>query len=447
MKKMIAVLLVLTTLLVGCGQNTNNNDDSSTTTKKSNKTEQDASKNQSNDNNKKADDQSKKDDAKDTTEAPFHIGVVTGTVSQAEDEQRGTEAMIEKYGNAKDGGYISHKNYPDNFGAEQETTIQQIVSFADDPKMKVVVVNQAVPGTAAAFKQIKEKRSDILCFAGNSQEDPNLIERVADLVIDPDNVTRGYLIPKAAQKMGAKAFVHVSFPRHMSIELLSLRKDIMEATCDKLGIKFSMETAPDPTSDVGVPGAQNFILEQMPAWVNKYGADTAFFATNDAHTEPMLIKISELGAIFVEQDLPSPILGYPGALGIDLKDEAGDWPKILSKVEEAVVEKGGKDRMGTWAYSFGFTTTEMLIELGKQAVEGKADFTKKEDIKRVYEEFTPGCEWGTSWYVDRTNGTERKNHCLVFQDTYVMGKGYLKMTEEEIPDIYKMLDEYKAKKK
>ena len=46
--------------------------------------------------------------------------------------------MIKKYGDAKEGGLIVHKNYPDNFSAEQETTIQQIVSLADDPKLKVM---------------------------------------------------------------------------------------------------------------------------------------------------------------------------------------------------------------------------------------------------------------------------------------------------------------------
>lgn len=383
---------------------------------------------------------------KDGEEAPFHIGICTGTVSQAEDEQRGAESMLAKYGDAKDGGYITLKNYPDNYAAEQETTIQQIVSFADDPLMKVVVVNQGPPGTAAAFKQIKEKRPDILCFVGNSQEEPNLIEGVADLIVDPDNVTRGYLIPLAAKKMGAKKFIHVTFPRHMSVELLSLRKDIMEATCDKIGIEFVMETAPDPMSDVGVPGAQNFILEQMPAWVKQYGQDTAFFATNDAHTEPMLLKVAELGAYFVEQDLPSPILGYPGALGIDVKDAAGDWPEILKRVENKVVDMGAAGHMGLWAFSFGFSTTQTLAEIGKRTVEGTADYKKTEDYKKVIEEFTPGAEWGVSTYVDRVSGEEKKNHYLTLQDTYVLGKGYLGMTKEEVPDIYKMLDEFQNKK-
>lgn len=379
-------------------------------------------------------------------ETDFHIGVVTGTVSQSEDEQRGTEGMIAKYGYAKDGGLIVHKNYPDNFSAEQETTIQQIVSLADDPKLKVIVVNQGVPGTAAAFKQVKERRPDILCFAGNSQEDPNLIESAADLVIDPDNVTRGYLIPLAAKKMGAKKFVHVSFPRHMSIELLSLRKDIFEATCDKIGLEFAMETAPDPTSDIGIPGAQNFILEQMPAWVNKYGKDTAFFATNDAHTEPMLKKIAELKAIFVEQDLPSPILGYPGALGLDLKDAAGDFPKILEKEDEKLSQLN-PGRMGTWAFSYGFSTTQALIELGKRMIESGENMLNTEDVAKVLSEMTPGAEWGATVYRDRTTNEDRPNHLLVLQDTYVFGKGFLGMTKEEVPDIYKMLDEFKAKNK
>lgn len=431
MKRVLAMLIALIMMfsLVAC----NKNDAPATD---ANKTEGETAK----------DGEAKDGEATEATD--FHIGVVTGTVSQSEDEQRGCEGMIAKYGDAKDGGLIVHKNYPDNFSAEQETTIQQIVSLADDPKLKVIVVNQGVPGTAAAFKQVKERRPDILCFAGNSQEDPNLIEAAADLVIDPDNVTRGYLIPLAAQKMGAKKFVHVSFPRHMSIELLSLRKDIMEATCDKIGMEFAMETAPDPTSDIGIPGAQNFILEQMPAWVQEYGKDTAFFATNDAHTEPMLLKISELGAVFVEQDLPSPILGYPGALGLNLKDAAGDFPKIVEK-EEEVLSKKNPGRMGTWTYSYGYSTTQALIELGKRIVESGKDASEMLNtatLEEILAEMTPGASWKATVYVDRINKEERNNHILVLQDTYVFGTGFLKMTDEEIPDIYAMLEEYQSKK-
>ena len=40
--------------------------------------------------------------------ADFHIGIVTGTVSQSEDDLRGAQALIAEYGDVKDGGMIKH---------------------------------------------------------------------------------------------------------------------------------------------------------------------------------------------------------------------------------------------------------------------------------------------------------------------------------------------------
>ena len=368
--------------------------------------------------------------------APFHIGVVTGTVSQSEDDLRGAEALIKNYGDVAKGGMIKHITYPDNFMSEMETTISQIVGLADDPKMKVIVVNQAIPGTTEAFRRVKEKRPDILLFAGEPHEDPNVIGSVANIAVNADNVARGYLIIAAAKKMGADTFVHISFPRHMSYELLSRRRAIMEAACKDLGLKFAFETAPDPTSDVGVAGAQQFILEKVPAWLDKYGKKTAFFCTNDAQTEPLLKQVAKLGGYFVEADLPSPLMGYPGALGIDLSKEQGNWPAILKKVEQAVVAAGGKARMGTWAYSYGYTTTAGLGEYGKRIVEKKAKLGDMKALMESYAKYTPGAAWNGSNYTDVGTGVKKKNYFLVYQDTYVFGKGYLGMTKVTVPEKY-----------
>ena len=87
----------------------------------------------------------------------FHIGIVTGSVSQSEDDRRGAEAFQAKYGEDR----VSLAIYPDNFTEELETTIQTIVNLSADPDMKAIIVNQAVPGTAEAFRLIKERRPDI----------------------------------------------------------------------------------------------------------------------------------------------------------------------------------------------------------------------------------------------------------------------------------------------
>ena len=370
-------------------------------------------------------------------EAKFHIGICTGTVSQSEDDLRGAEKMIAEYGSVADGGMIQHLTYPDNFMQEMETTISQIVGLADDPLMKAIIVNQAIPGTTEAFRRVKEKRPDILCFAGEAHEDPGVIEAAADLVINADNIARGYLIIAAAKKMGATDFVHISFPRHMSYELLSRRRNIMEEACKDLGLKFHFETAPDPTSDVGVAGAQQFILEKVPAWIGEYGKGTAFFCTNDGQTEPLLKQVAKYGALFVEPDLPSPIMGYPGAFGIDLSAEKGDWPAILKKVEKVVIDEGGAGRMGTWAFSYGWSTVCALTEYGKRITEGKATLGNLNDLWDCYAKYTPGAQWNGNAYVDAKTSVKMNNFVLVYQDTYIFGKGYLNTTSVEVPEKFK----------
>ena len=369
-------------------------------------------------------------------EAKYHIGIITGTVSQSEDDLRGAEAMIKEYGDVKNGGMIQHLTYPNNFMAEQQTTISQIVSLANDPLMKAIVMNQAVPGCAEGFRRVREMRPDILLLAGVPQEDPLVVAKTADLMMRNDFVSAGYRVIWAAKKLGAKTFVHISFPRHMSVETLTRRRMIFEQACNDLGLKFVFETAPDPTSDVGVVGAQQFMLENVPKWVQKYGKDTCFYATNDAHTEPLIRQVVEFGGIFVEASLPSPLLGYPGALGIDLKNEKGDFPAIMKKVEASVVAKGGKGRLGTWSYSFGYCATTGLTQHAMNVIDGKAKMTDMKDIFKAFAKYTPGAKWGGSYYVDASTGVKLNNFVLLLQDTYIFGKGYIHSADIDVPEKY-----------
>ena len=366
----------------------------------------------------------------------YHIGIVTGTVSQAEDEFRAAEKAIELYGAADKGGIIKHDTYPDRFEAEQETTISKIVAMADDPLMKAVIVNQSVPGTVAAFNQIREKRPDILLVNLVAQEDTVMVENASDLVMDADNVSRGYRIIAAAKEMGAKKFAHITFPRHMSIELLALRRAIMEEACKDLGLEFISLNAPDPTTDIGVPGAQQYIAENIQPWIDKYGKDTAFFCTNDAHTEPLLRGVAAGGAIFVEQDLPSPIMGYPKAFSVDIQNMAGDWKAINAAVEKAVIAKGGDKRMGTWAYSLGYSLTLGAVDHVMEVLKGQGELLNQEQILASIQKYTEGAKWMAENYIDRATGETKDNHFLLAQDTYVYGRGYLGMDKIKVPEKY-----------
>ena len=364
----------------------------------------------------------------------FHVGIVTGTVSQSEDDRRGAEAFQAKYGE----DVVTLATYPDNFPDEKETVVQTIVNMADDPDMKAVIVNQGVPGTAEAFRQIKERRPDILCICGESQEDLPVIAEAADLVVVNDFVSRGYLIIKTAADLGCKTFVHISFPRHLGIESLSRRLAVMKEAGKELGVEIVEETAPDPTSDVGVAGAQQFILEKTPEWVAKYGTDSAYFCTNDAHTEPLIKQLLEYGGYFIEADLPSPLMGYPGALDVDLTDAAGDFEKILETVENAVVEKGGAGRFGTWAFSYGYASSFALAQHAVNVINGDSELTELDDISDAFGEVS-GVDWSGANYTDATTGVKTENLYLVYQDTYIMGREgdkFMHTPDVEIPESY-----------
>ena len=60
----------------------------------------------------------KNNDEPDTV--PYKIGIVTGSVSQSEDDRRGAEAFQQLYGEEN----VTLVTYPDNFTEELETTIQ-----------------------------------------------------------------------------------------------------------------------------------------------------------------------------------------------------------------------------------------------------------------------------------------------------------------------------------
>ncbi len=372
--------------------------------------------------------------ADEAGEENFHIGIVTGSVSQSEDDRRGAETFQQKYGEDR----VILAIYPDNFTEELETTIQTIVNLSDDPLMKAIIVNQAVPGTTEAFRQIKERRPDIICIAGESHEDLPEIGSAADLVCNNDFVARGYLMIRTAHELGCDTFVHISFPRHMSYETMSRRVAIMQEACKEFGMNFVLETAPDPTTDVGVPGAQAYILEHAPEWIEKYGQNSAYFCTNDAHTEPLLKQLLTYGGYFIEADLPSPLMGYPGALGLDLTDAGGDFEKILAAVEAAVVEKGGAGRFGTWAYSYGYTVSAGLAQHAYYVIKGESELDDIDDIAKAYQEFSPNAEWNGSNYTNVETGVKSENVFLVYQDTYIMGDPghYMGSTDIEVPEKY-----------
>lgn len=346
----------------------------------------------------------------------FKVGVVTGTVSQGEDEYRGAENVIRKYGKE-----IIHVTYPDKFMQEQETTIARIVELAYDPTVKAIVICQGVPGTVAAMRRVKEFRPDMIFVVGVPHEDPEVIGPIADVVLETDTPGRGVTIVDLAYKMGAKRFIHYSFPRHMSYKLLAERRDIMEKRCKELGIEFIFVSAPDPLGEQGLTGAQQFILEDVPRQIAKYGKDTAFFSTNCGMQEPLQKAILQHGGLYVEPCCPSPTHGFPGSLGIAIpREKKGDINYVLKAVNDRIIELGGAGRFATWPIPINMVFVEagvdLAIELVKKTVKANDMNGVKAVVDRVISQKVSG--YGLK---SITKYPKAGNYYLVICDSVIFG--------------------------
>ena len=140
MKKVVCLLLALVMLLglVACASNTAPaTEKTESTTTEETKTEETKTE------ETKTEEAAPAEETASTEETGnVHIGIVTGSVSQSEDDRRGAEAFQAMYGEEM----VKLAIYPDNFTEELETTIQTIVNLSDDPDMKAIIVNQGVPG-------------------------------------------------------------------------------------------------------------------------------------------------------------------------------------------------------------------------------------------------------------------------------------------------------------
>lgn len=330
----------------------------------------------------------------------FKIGLMTGTVSQNEEEFRGAQAVQKKYGDA-----VKHVTYPDNFMTEQETVVAQLIGLASDPAVKVIVVGQAVPGSVAGARKIREQRPDILIGFVEAHEDPAIVNQVVDISVQPDQLARGRTIIETAKKMGAKTFIHYSFPRHMSQELLSRRRDIMKQACAENGLQFVFVTAPDPMSEGGLPATQQFVLEDVPREIKKYGSQTAFFSTNCGMQDPLIKSVLTHGGYVPEQCCPSPTHGYPTALGISIPpDKAGNMDYINSENKRVVAEHNMAGHFGTWPVPESMlairSEVDLLVDHVKQGVDYKNQsivksyLTERAGVPVTLAKYTPPADSG-----------------------------------------------------
>ena len=339
----------------------------------------------------------------------WKIAILTGTVSQGEEEFRAAEKALATYGPE----HIVTATYPDNFMSEMETTVSQIVSFASDPDVKAIVMCQAVPGAKAGFDKVREMgRDDILLIAGTPQEDPAVISAAADIVMYADEVAQGDTIMETCAKWGIDVFIHYSFPRHMAMELIVGRHNLLQENADALGIQLVDVTAPDPTAEAGLSASQQFILEDVPQQLAKYeGKKVAFFTTN-CGMQPSLQAacLDEPNAYYPQPCCPSPYHAFPATLGLEL-ELGGDDTEALKQIAAKLAEHDAVGRFSTWASPVAMTIIEVGVEYAKAYAEGT--ITDRNDSAKLAELLNAKVEGAKIANYTNSEGTTFDNYYTI----------------------------------
>ncbi|MEF9939757.1 MAG: DUF3798 domain-containing protein [Clostridium sp.] len=342
----------------------------------------------------------------------FKIGIITGTASQGDEEITQANKMKELYGDM-----IVTSTYPDNFSTETETVISNAVAMASDPTVKAIVWCQAIPGTAAAIDKVRETRPDMIFICGTPGEDPGVINPKADIVLQVDEPGCGAVIPPQAKKQGAKTMIHYSFPRHMSYALIVARHENLKKYCAENGIELVDVTAPDPTGDSGITGAQQFILEDVPRQIEKYGKDTVFFTTNCGMQEPLIRSVFENKAIYSLQCCPSPFHAFPAALNIDMAGHEADAEYMLEQLQLKVDEAGMNGRVSTWGVPCNMLFVEAGVEYAKKVLAGETKGVVLDDavLRQTIQDCAGDVKMTISNLTDEA-GAATSNHYLLMAD-------------------------------
>ena len=381
MKKTISVLvmvLMLATLLSGCG--------------------------------KQASSQKNKDVVKT---ADYKIGVVTPTLSTSEDEFRAADMMAKKYP-----GIVKHITLPENFYTEIETGLSQITSLADDPKMKAIIVISGQAGLLPALQKVEETRPDIITMTAPIWDDPVLMSKYVDVNLDTDWVKRGEAIARKANEMGAKTIIHYSFPTHLAKEVISQRKDMMKKTSEELGMKWVEVVTPDPQTGNGTGPMLQFLREDIPRQIAKYGTETNIFGTNCPMYDVVIDEALKKKFMVAEQCCPTPMQAYPTVMSLEISDQdAWNFEKVNQMIREKAATAGMTGRLGGWPMPATVFMPQYAVELAKKMIEDPSfDYKNTKNLDKFAKD-TTGYEVSFSRFKAKADGEELDNYYVMIMDS------------------------------
>jgi len=361
---------------------------------------------------------------------PPRILVVTPGEALAPREYRAAEALVHSPPTSLPKAEILHATLPDKSAVSETAVAAFIAAAAGDARLKALVVDPALPGTAEGFRRAREARPQLLLLARGGAEDPLELEASADIVVDIDRLYRAYLVPWASKRMGARALAAVYKKDEAADPLAQRERLIMGQACAELGLKYAEFESP-PGSD-----AVAYTRAMTGFWLQGLGRDTSFYCADPSLVAPLLSGAIAGGAVAADLAGEAGRVAYAAALGLDLSPAKGEARKERALIETALSALGARGRFALWEGDFASASVAGLAEFALRVATGAA---KKGELKALVEAFDSSSHdaaWLAAYDVDGDTGVASANHVLLRQDPYVLGSGYLQSALKIVPAKY-----------
>jgi hypothetical protein len=155
-----------------------------------------------------------------------------------------------------------------------------------------------------------------------------------------------------------------------------------------------------------------------------------FFAQTTLPHEPLLKQL--LAWWFLMKPTPRAADGISGALGstsllrLATLSHSQKVMILLSQVAQP---------LRTWLIRM-VTPPLPAWPASINVLRGESELLKLADLMKAYGKYTAGAKWNGSFYTDVNTGVRARNHVLIYQDTYMMGKGYMGNADLVVPEKY-----------
>jgi len=347
---------------------------------------------------------------------PGRIAIVTNELDYRRDSCvdsfRSAEAIAKRYGSDR----VIHKTWPDNY-INNEMMSKILTELAEDSEIGAIIINtESLWGfnTLAAIDAVRAIRGDdiFIATAGTAARNSREVSARVNLALDINHAAIGSQFVAQAIEMGAEAIVHISFARHMAVPRLAARRDSMKDVAAAVGIPFHELNSYDHPGFI----AQMYIDENMPGWVEKFGENTVFFATECSQQIALLQQLLVLGAMYVMPCCPSPFHGFQRAFGFGNyhRDGAGrvtifrdGVAETIEATRQVIDAAGMRGRFSNWILAPESTWTNLAFYyavewLNGEIIQNPGDAADIDLINRLFADYTESI-FGRRYYAEFTN--------------------------------------------